>query len=158
MEIDGVFNFDSDDTCTRFETHVLRKLREQGGRHTIHIEPYSPHRSSRFNAYYFVALVTPLQQYFLRNGQRLSTSEVHEMLADHVLGKDVTDPITGDRLGRTRPSTSRMSNRKFADYFEEACAFVAERCGIVVQEPTYYRTHKWNEEGGVIPKEEACQQ
>jgi hypothetical protein len=51
-----------------------------------------------------------------------------------------------------------MSNRKFADYFEEACAFVAERCGIVVQEPTYYRTHKWNEEGGVIPKEEACQQ
>jgi hypothetical protein len=158
MEIDGVFNFDSDDTCTRFETHVLRSLRENGGRHHVLIEPHSPARSARFNAYYFVALIGPLQRYFLRGGQRLPTQKVHDLLADAILGEDVYDPITKERMGRTRPSTSRMSNKAFGEYFEEACAWVAERCGIIVEEPAYYRTHKWNEEGGVIPKEDAaCQ-
>lgn len=72
-------------------------------------------------------------------GETLSTDEVHEFLKDKFLAKPVINRATGEAMGKTTPSTTKLNTKECAEYIDQITKFAAEYLGVQVR-PAMHNT------------------
>jgi hypothetical protein len=94
----------------------------------LDLKPRKLVRNLQQNKYYWVAVVMPFRDWLREAyGDSWITSEqAHEMLKERILSGRETN------LGTIPPTTTKLNTKEFAEYVDNAAAWLAEFTGIVV--------------------------
>ncbi len=133
-----VLNFDD----IEVKRQVIQKIGLLKGLWEFDLKPRRFVRTPRQNRYYWVGVVIPFREWLREayGDSWITAEQAHEMLKERLL--------TGPRgeLGELPPSTTRLSTGEFVKYVDDAAAFLAEFCGVVVIPPDlFYAQNQSNE-------------
>lgn len=105
------------------------------GEITLTIEKRKKERSGQQNKYYWGAVVPIVRQALTDVGyQRVSISEVHNLLKTMFIKKEMVNDCTGEVLTFIG-STAELSTVDFMAFIENVAAWLAEFLGVVLPEP-----------------------
>lgn len=125
-----VVNMDNVSTKRRF----MQKVQMMTGLWEVSLKPRRLTRSLSQNAYYWAAVVTPFAEW-LRNewgDSGVHAEQAHEVLKQKILGtRELVNKKTGEVIEITQ-SSKVLDTHEFGEFIENASAWLAEFCGIVV--------------------------
>jgi hypothetical protein len=114
---------------------VLSRIRPLEGKWRLELVRYRPRRSDRQNAAYWPLVVEPFADYLTSEwGEYTSPETAHEILKQNLLRRRMVNKATGETLEYVG-STTELDTAEFSDYFERCAEFLAQNCGITVQNP-----------------------
>lgn len=115
---------------------VKRELMIQIGRlsglYEISIKPRKRTRSLDQNAYYWAAVVQPFTDWLreVYGDSKIDKEQAHEMLKVKILG--LQEKQLGDEVLRLIPHSKTLTVEQFGEYIEQASAWLASFCDIIV--------------------------
>lgn len=120
------------------DVEIKRRLIQQittlRGLWEVELKPRRFVRTLRQNKYYWIGVVIPFREWLREayGDSWITAEQAHEMLKDRLLsGQD-------GEIGVLPPSTTKLSTAEFAKYVDDAAAFLAEFCSIVVIPPEIF--------------------
>ncbi len=131
MMFDEVIDFSN----PRERSLIMGRLRELVGLHRLTVKAHRRTRTNPQNRYYWSCYVQPLVEFLADQGEMKTKEEVHQMFAMMFLRESIVDPSTGEVLGETVRSTTKLNTTEFNEYLERVAQWLAEKVGIVVVEP-----------------------
>lgn len=125
-----VLNFDDIEIKRRF----IQSLGALKGLWEVDLKPRRFVRTSRQNRYYWVAVVVPFREWLREayGDSWITAEQAHEMLKDKLLSGRQGE------LGPLPPSTALLNTADFVKYVDDAAAFLAEFCEVVVIPPDIF--------------------
>jgi hypothetical protein len=92
-------------------------------------------RTNKQNRTYWGMVVTAFADYLTEQwGYEHTTDDAHIELRKAILGKEITNPHTGE-VKMVYPSTTKLSTAQFSEFFERARAMVEELTGVPIPDP-----------------------
>lgn len=116
---------------------LVNQINKLEGLYEVSIKQRRQTRTLRQNKYYWVAVCAPFAEW-LRESQGdpfIDSEQAHEVLKMEILGhKEIVNTDTGSII-QVPPRTRDLTTMEFWDYVENASAFLASFCEIVVIPP-----------------------
>jgi hypothetical protein len=125
-----VLNFDDIEVKRR----VIQKITLLKGLWEFDLKPRRFVRTPLQNRYYWIGVVIPFREWLREayGDSWITAEQAHEMLKARLL------PSRDGEIGDLPPSTTQLSTAEFAKYVDDAAAFLAEFCGVVVIPPEIF--------------------
>jgi len=114
------------------DPEIKRRLMQQigalKGLWELDLKPRRFIRSAKANRYYWIAVVIPFREWLREayGDSWITAEQAHEMLKDKLLAGRKGE------LGELPPTTTRLTSDEFAKYVDDAAAFLAEFCEVIV--------------------------
>lgn len=134
--VEHVVNFDE----PRERAGFVRETNGLTGKHRITIVKYRNRRTDAQNRYYRGVIVECLRCTLRNQGDICTNDEAHVFLADKFLMFPVIHSETGEVLGNSRKSTSKLDVQEFCEFIELCIAYLADSLNIVVPPPEWNRS------------------
>lgn len=125
-----VLNFSDIEIKRKF----IQSLGTLRGLWEVDLKPRRYIRTPRQNRYYWIAVVVPFREWLREayGDSWITAEQAHEMLKDKLLSGRQGE------IGTLPPSTTNLSTADFVKYVDDAAAFLAEFCEIVVIPPNIF--------------------
>lgn len=125
-----VLNMDDPEVKRR----LMRQIGGLKGLWEVELKPRKFIRTVRQNRYYFAAVVVPFREWLREayGDSWITAEQAHEMLKDRLLSAPQGE------LGPLPPSTANLSTTDFVKYVDDAAAFLADFCSIIVIPPKIF--------------------
>ena len=123
----------------RIRAAMMNRIKDMRGRWRFDVCRYRPRRSDRQNRYYWPCFVQPFAQYLMEQGHEGVNEDIaHEFLKARYLKRPIVNKATGELMGEYVESTTELDTGEFNEYLDNCAQFLAERCEIVVPDPSDY--------------------
>lgn len=132
---DLIVNFDE----IRERAGFSRTVKEWRGVKRITVREYRRTRTNRQNRFYWGPVLGAFVEYRQEQGEEYDTEMAHKFFGWKFLRQQTTDTETGEVLGWTIRSTTKLNTAEMSEYVEKILAWLADY-GITVD-----RTgHEWH--------------
>lgn len=110
-------------------------IRQARGEYRVTFVRHRSRRSNRQNAWYWGCIVSALRDFLREQGQAYSAEQCHEMLKWRLLREDIVDHRTGEVVGQTVPTSTKLTTTEFAEYCELCRQWLFDQFDITVPDP-----------------------
>lgn len=124
-----VINFDE----FRERQMLVERLRNLRGMHRVTIVRNRPRRTDAQNRFYWPVYVQPFADWLKEQDETATEETAHEILKARFLQRSVVNETTGEVLHYVG-STAELNIDEFSEYLEKCAKFLAEWCGIEVEQ------------------------
>ena len=142
MSTDITINFSE----PREKRDLIGRLAALTGMHRVTVVKYRVRRSDRQNRYYWPCFVHVFGEFLRDQGETVDDDQVHELLKNRFLEVVIANRATGEVIGSTARSTTKLSTVEFNDYLDRIAHWLAETFGIIVPDPDTYHEQPSDEE------------
>lgn len=110
-------------------------MRSCKGKNRVTVKRLRARRTNPQNRMYWGLVVASLVKYLAEQGESYTAEEVHHIFGAKFLRVSVIDRRTGEVVGETIRSTTKLSIEEFSSFIEQCVAWLADMFDIVCPMP-----------------------
>lgn len=114
---------------------VLTAVRQLKGPQRIKITKQRKGRTLPQNRWYWSCIVQPFGDFLREQGESYTDEDAHELMKAKFLRITIFNKRTGEVIGESVKSTTKLTTDEFSEYVEKCIAWLAEMFGIICAFP-----------------------